>query len=211
MSKVHDWAELPQALDRARMSDDKVLVEVAVPGREIDIGVLERPSGDLDVGPPMEIRPSTEHTFFDYQAKYADSATVFDVPAELDPAISHAIGQDALRLFRELGCAGLVRVDLFLRPDGTRILNEVNTLPASRASPSIPECGRPPASTTATFSTSWSTPPSGNPPGSGGILFHGTGALIVTLAHVTTRRAFIPEEVSVSRRARFRVAGLRCR
>ena len=129
VSKVEDWAELPAALDRARKSDDKVLVEAAVPGREIDIGVLERPGGDLEVSPPMEILPSTEHTFFDYQAKYTDAATVFDVPAKLDPATNHAIGQDALRVFRELGCAGLLRVDFFLRPDGTRVLNEVNTFP----------------------------------------------------------------------------------
>jgi D-alanine-D-alanine ligase len=129
VSKVEDWAGLPEALNRARKSDDKVLVEAAVPGREIDIGVLERPSGDLEVSPPMEILPSTEHTFFDYRAKYSDSATVFDVPAKLDPATTHAIGQDALRLFRELGCSGLLRVDFFLRPDGTRILNEVNTFP----------------------------------------------------------------------------------
>jgi D-alanine-D-alanine ligase len=129
VSKVEDWAGLPEALDRARESDDKVLVEAAVPGREIDIGVLERPSGDLEVSPPMEILPSTEHTFFDYQAKYADSATVFDVPAKLDPTTTHGIGQDALRLFHELGCSGLLRVDFFLRPEGTRIINEVNTFP----------------------------------------------------------------------------------
>ena len=129
VSKVEDWAELPAALDRARKSDDKVLVEAAVPGREIDIGVLERPNGNLEVSPPMEILPSTEHTFFDYQAKYADSATVFDVPAKLDPATTNAFGQDALRLFRELGCSGLLRVDFFLRPDGNRVVNEVNTFP----------------------------------------------------------------------------------
>lgn len=129
VSKVVGWAELPHALDRARTSDDKVLVEAAVPGREIDIGVLERPSGDLEVSPPMEILPSTQHTFFDYQAKYADSATVFDVPAKLDPTTTHALGQDALHLFRELGCSGLLRVDFFLRPDGTRVINEVNTFP----------------------------------------------------------------------------------
>lgn len=77
----------------------------------------------------MEILPSTDHTVFDYQAKYADPATVFDVPAGLDATTARALGQDALRLFRELGCAGLLRVDFFLRPDGTRILNEVNTFP----------------------------------------------------------------------------------
>lgn len=54
---------------------------------------------------------------------------MFDVPARLDPSTTRAIGRDALRLFGELGCAGLLRVDFFLRPDGTRILNEVNTFP----------------------------------------------------------------------------------
>jgi D-alanine-D-alanine ligase len=129
VSKVEDWAELPGALERARKSDDKVLVEAAVPGREIDIGVLERPGGELVVSPPMEILPSGEHAFFDYDAKYDDAATVFDVPATLDPVTTDAIGRDALRLFRELGCAGLLRVDFFLRPDGSRILNEANTFP----------------------------------------------------------------------------------
>jgi D-alanine-D-alanine ligase len=129
VSKVEDWAGLPDALDRAHESDEKVLVEAAVPGREIDIGVLERPGGELEVSPPMEILPTAGHSFFDYAAKYADAATVFDVPAALDPATTHALGRDALHLFRELGCAGLLRVDFFLRPDGTRIVNEVNTFP----------------------------------------------------------------------------------
>lgn len=127
VSKVDDWAGLPAALARARRCDAKVLVEAAVPGREIDIGVLERPDGTLEVSPPLEIR--TGHAFFDYRAKYADPATVFEVPARLDPATTRAFGRDAVRLFRELGCAGLLRVDFFLRPDGTRVLNEVNTFP----------------------------------------------------------------------------------
>jgi D-alanine-D-alanine ligase len=129
VSKVDDWAELPGALEQARKSDDKVLVEAAVPGREIDIGVLERPGGGLEVSPPMEILPSGEHAFFDYEAKYGDATTVFDVPARLDPATTDAIGRDALRLFRELGCSGLLRVDFFLCQDGSRIVNEVNTFP----------------------------------------------------------------------------------
>jgi D-alanine-D-alanine ligase len=129
VSKVDDWAELSAALARARKCDAKVLVEAAVPGREIDIGVLERPGGGLEVSPPMEILPSGEHAFFDYEAKYGDAATVFDVPAGLDPATTDAIGRDALRLFRELGCTGLLRVDFFLSPDGSRIVNEVNTFP----------------------------------------------------------------------------------
>jgi D-alanine-D-alanine ligase len=138
VSKVDDWVDLPNAVDRARKSDEKVLVEAAVPGREVDIGVLERPGGELVVSPPMEILPSDAHTFFDYEAKYADSTTVFDIPAKLDPAVTEGIGSDALRLFRALGCTGLLRVDFFIRPDGGRIINEVNTFPGFTSASQYP-------------------------------------------------------------------------
>jgi D-alanine-D-alanine ligase len=138
VSRVDDWAELPGALDGARKSDEKVLVEAAVPGREIDIGVLERPGGDLEVSPPMEILPSESHAFFDYDAKYGDATTVFDIPAKLDPAVTDALGRDALRLFRALGCSGLLRVDFFVRPDGGRIINEVNTFPGFTSASQYP-------------------------------------------------------------------------
>jgi D-alanine-D-alanine ligase len=129
VSRVEDWAELPDAVDLARKSDGKVLVEAAVIGREIDIGVLERPGGELEVSPPLEILTSSEHTFFDYGAKYGDADTVLDVPATLDPAITDALARDAVRLFRALDCTGLLRVDFFVRKDGRRVLNEVNTFP----------------------------------------------------------------------------------
>ena len=138
VSKVDDWAELPDAVDRARKSDDKVLVEAAVIGREVDIGVLERPGGDLAVSPPLEIRTSGAVTFFDYRAKYSDATTMLDVPATLDPAITEALGEDALRLFRALDCTGLLRVDFFVRANGRRVLNEANTFPGFTSASQYP-------------------------------------------------------------------------
>ncbi|MCT2583151.1 D-alanine--D-alanine ligase family protein [Actinophytocola gossypii] len=142
VSRVDDWADLPAAVALARESDEKVLVESAVTGREIDIGVLERPDGTLAVSPPMEILPSGEHTFFDYEAKYADTSTVFDIPAAIDPAATEAIGRDALRLFRALECTGLLRVDFFLRADGSRVVNEVNTFPGFTSASQYPRMWR---------------------------------------------------------------------
>jgi D-alanine-D-alanine ligase len=138
VSRVEDWAELPAALDRARKSDEKVLVEAAVPGREIDIGVLERPGGHLEVSPPLEILSSGEKAFFDYESKYGNTGTVLDVPATLDPAFTESLGQDALRLFRALDCTGLLRADFFLRPDNTWVLNEVNTFPGFTSASQYP-------------------------------------------------------------------------
>lgn len=129
VSRVDSWDELATAIDQARKSDDKVLVEEAVLGQEVDISVLERPGGELAVSPPMELLPSARHQFFDYEAKYEDAETVFEVPAKIDPAAAEAIGQDALKVFRALGCAGLLRADFFVRPDGSHVFNEVNTFP----------------------------------------------------------------------------------
>lgn len=138
VSRIDSWAQLPQALERARRSDEKVLVEAANFGREVDIGVLERPDGELVVSPPMEILHSEGHTFFDYQAKYDDSATVFAVPADLDPAVTQGLSDDAMRVFRELDCTGLLRVDFFVTEDGRRILNEVNTFPGFTSASQYP-------------------------------------------------------------------------
>ena len=51
------------------------------------------------------------------------------MPADI-PAAARALVQETARvLYRALGCRGLARVDLFLKEDGTVVLNEVNTLP----------------------------------------------------------------------------------
>lgn len=136
--KVDDWAELADAVDFARKNDEKVLVESAVPGREIDIGVLERPDGRLEVSPPLEILTHEQVDFFDYRAKYGDVNTVLDVPAALDPAITEALAEDALRIFRALDCDGLLRVDFFVRPDGQQVFNEVNTFPGFTSASQYP-------------------------------------------------------------------------
>jgi D-alanine-D-alanine ligase len=86
----------------------------------------------------MEIVPSAEHAFFDYEAKYADATTLFDIPAKLDPAITDGLGRDAVRVFRELGCAGLLRVDFFVGADGSRVINEVNTFPGFTSASQYP-------------------------------------------------------------------------
>ena len=61
VSKVERWDDLPAAVDTAMAVDAKVLIEEAVIGREIDLGVLEYPDGRLEAGPPLEIRVPDGH------------------------------------------------------------------------------------------------------------------------------------------------------
>jgi len=134
ITKVTDWADLPEAVATAAAVDEKVIVEASVPGREIECGVLAgRDGGAPEASVPAEIklRPGTD--WYDFAAKYLDDAVDFDVPADLTPEQTRAVQQVARRAFLALDCRGLARVDFFLgtNPDGSDrlVINEVNTMP----------------------------------------------------------------------------------
>jgi D-alanine-D-alanine ligase len=135
ITKVTDWAQLPAAVSTAAAVDEKVIVEAAVPGREIECGVL----AGADGGPPeaslpaeIRLRPGTE--WYDFAAKYLDDAVDFDIPAGLTPEQTELVRRTACRAFTALDCAGLARVDFFLGTDPATgadrlVVNEVNTMP----------------------------------------------------------------------------------
>ena len=130
VSRVDSWADLDQAIDYARQTDPKVLVEAAVLGREIECGVLEFPDGRIEASPTAEIHVSGDHDFYDFDAKYLDeAAATFDIPAVLPDAVAARIRDLSGRAFAALDAQGLARVDFFVRPDGDVVINEVNTLP----------------------------------------------------------------------------------
>ncbi|RSO40778.1 D-alanine--D-alanine ligase A [Streptomyces sp. WAC 06725] len=127
ISKVDDVSGLDAAIEEARRHDPKILVEALLTGREIECGVLEfedGPRGSL----PAEIPPVSDHTFYDFEAKYIDSATGL-VPAPLTVEQTAEVQELAVRAFEALSCEGLARVDFFLQDDGTYVINEINTMP----------------------------------------------------------------------------------
>jgi len=76
-----------------------------------------------------EIRVHEPREFYDFEAKYLDGSTTFDVPANIPPEIARAISDAAITAFEALGCEGLARVDFFLTEDNRVIINELNTMP----------------------------------------------------------------------------------
>jgi D-alanine-D-alanine ligase len=129
ITKVTDWAELPDALAVAFTHDTKALIEAAVVGREVECGVLEGDDGRPEASVPAEIKLMRGHDWYDFEAKYLDDACDFDVPADLSADVTASLQDAACRAFTALDCAGLARVDFFVKPDGALILNEVNTMP----------------------------------------------------------------------------------
>ena len=133
ISKAHDESELAGAVTGALEHDPKVLVEVAAEGaREIECGVLQGlgPDGGVETSVPAEIRITGDHEFYDFAAKYLpEEATELDVPAKLPDDVAAEIRALSARAFEAVGCEGLARVDFFVMPDGSLVVNEINTMP----------------------------------------------------------------------------------
>lgn len=130
ITKVRGAAALPGAIEEAGKFDQKILIERAVAGREIEVSVLgnEEPQASL----PGEVIPARE--FYDYTAKYLEDTTRFVVPARLEPRQVRRFQELAVAAFRALECAGMARVDFLLeRRSGRICLNEVNTIPGFTA------------------------------------------------------------------------------
>jgi len=141
ISKVHDAAELDEAVEEARRHDPKVLVEAAaVDGREIECGVIEG-AGDE---PPQasvvaEIQVDGSHEFYDFAAKYLpEEHTELAVPADLPDHLAKRVQELAVEAFEALSCEGLARVDFFVLPDERVVINEINTMPGFTPSSMFP-------------------------------------------------------------------------
>ncbi|MBI4352728.1 MAG: D-alanine--D-alanine ligase [Candidatus Omnitrophica bacterium] len=111
-----------EACRKAFSYSDVLLVEKYIEGRELTVGIL----GD-EALPVVEIVPKRE--FYDTEAKYQDSGTVYKVPAPLEPFQAEKLQETALGAYRALGCEAVSRVDILLGPSGDFYVLEVNTLP----------------------------------------------------------------------------------
>ena len=126
VSKVGDEDGFRKAVEEAFTFDVKIVVEEMVRGREIECAVLGN-SNPIASG-IGEIRAN--HDFYSYEAKYIDkNGAALEIPASLPAEVAERARQLAIDTFTTLCCDGLGRVDMFLRPDGTLLVNEINTMP----------------------------------------------------------------------------------
>ncbi|MFF5422838.1 MULTISPECIES: D-alanine--D-alanine ligase family protein [unclassified Streptomyces] len=127
ITKVDDLSGLDEAIEEARRHDPKILVEALVRGREIECGVLEFEDGPR-ASVPAEIPAVTDHDFYDFEAKYIDSASGI-VPAPIGEEATAEVQRLAVAAYEAVSCEGLVRADFFLTEDGDFVINEINTMP----------------------------------------------------------------------------------
>ncbi|OJT01307.1 MULTISPECIES: D-alanine--D-alanine ligase [Marinobacter] len=120
--KVHNTEELAEAYRKAAEIDDLVLVEQWIEGPEFTVSLLQ------DKALPA-IGLSTDHTFYDYDAKYLADDTRYRIPCGLAPDDEVRLQHLALDAFRVLGCRTWGRVDIMQDADGEFWLLEANTVP----------------------------------------------------------------------------------
>lgn len=141
ISKASNKDALIDAIDLAVSFADKILVEKAVSSlREINCSVL----GDSDecIASVCE-EPFMTDEILSYEDKYTSggkktggskgmASLSRKVPAQLDQERTEEIRELACKIFKALGCCGVVRIDFMIDTStDTVYANEINTIPGS--------------------------------------------------------------------------------
>ncbi len=137
-TKVQSASEFADAIEEAHRFDPKAMVEQEIRGQEIECAVLEI-DGVAKASLVGQIKIDPKYDFYNFEAKYLDSATTIELPAPIDQKISDQIRAKAVDAFISLGCSGLARVDFFLTENNEVIINELNTMPGFTATSVFPK------------------------------------------------------------------------
>lgn len=137
VTKVHEAAELAKAVEEAFKYDDQLMIEKMIRGREVTCGV-GRIDGKIQALAVTEIVVNTRE-FYDYTSKYTDGQHDLLTPADIPTEIRDVIFQYSEKIYKEMACGGIVRVDFIITEDGTPFFLEVNTIPGQTAMSIIPQ------------------------------------------------------------------------
>ena len=125
ISRVASLEDLAAAVELALRHDPRVIVEASARGREVECSLLG--NDEVRVSPPGEIVAHGD--WYDFETKYSEGGMELIVPAPLAPEAAARLRELAVDAYRLGGCSGLARCDFFVEPDGTVLVNEINTMP----------------------------------------------------------------------------------
>ncbi|MDD5488355.1 MAG: D-alanine--D-alanine ligase [Candidatus Omnitrophica bacterium] len=113
---------IAEAIKKAAIFGEDVLIEEYIHGRELTVGVL----GGKAL-PIVEI--VTPEQVYDHDAKYVHKSTRYLVPADLSLEVAREVREAGSRAHDSLGCEGFSRVDIRLSERSEAYVLEVNTIP----------------------------------------------------------------------------------
>ena len=132
--KVTTKKELIPSLEKAFEEDSQVIIESALEGREVSVGVAAF-LGGIHVLPITEI--VTDNIFFDYAAKYEGKSKEI-TPAKIPDKWKELVEHWAKSIYISLDLKGVVRSE-FIFVNGIPHLLEVNTVPGITRKSIIPK------------------------------------------------------------------------
>lgn len=136
ISIVKSTDALKDAMDKAFIEDDEILVEMFIKGIELTGGVIGNET--LQALPIIEIIPDESHEFFDYDAKYTAGVTQEICPARIDDAMTEKAQACAKAAHRAIFCKGYSRTDMILSDEEIYVL-ETNTIPGMTPTSLLPQ------------------------------------------------------------------------
>jgi D-alanine-D-alanine ligase len=128
--RVAEPRELADAVAQALEHDERVIVEAAASGMEVECSVIGH-TGSPEASLPGEIVVA-DREWYDYEAKYTPGGMELVVPPRLPEDARERVRELAARAFTLSGCEGLARVDFFVEGEHV-VLNELNTIPGFTA------------------------------------------------------------------------------
>lgn len=126
INKAKNLEQLKEYIEVAAKFDNKILIEQAIEGREVECAVLG--NEEVIASCVGEIRPAEE--FYSYDAKYKNQESKTEIPANIPEDISEEVNKQAIKAFKAIDGKGLSRVDFFIENKTSKIyINEINTMP----------------------------------------------------------------------------------
>ncbi|WP_286267889.1 D-alanine--D-alanine ligase [Thalassotalea atypica] len=135
MSIVTNSKELDDALIKAFKYDEQVLIEAWINGPEYTIAILGEQA--LPV-----IHMETPREFYDYEAKYQSTSTLYHCPSGLAEQTEQELQAIALKAFKAVGAKGWGRVDVMQSEQGQWQVLEVNTSPGMTETSLVPKAAK---------------------------------------------------------------------
>ena len=133
---VNDADELSRAMVHAYTYCDVSIVEAAITGTEVAIGVIDTGDGPVAL-PAVEIEPISG--VYSFEARYNAGETRFYTPARLDAVTAERASSAAITAHRALGLGHPSRVDFIVDADGTPWFLECNVIPGLTETSLLPQ------------------------------------------------------------------------
>ena len=78
-------------------------------------------------------------SLYDYDCKYTKGMSEYIVPADISDSLQRSISEDAVKLYKTIGCRHYARIDFRLNDNNEYHMLEINTLPGMTTTSLLPK------------------------------------------------------------------------